>query len=367
MASIFSGELDLLNETRVCRLYGPRDVRIEAEQLPPLAGDEVLVANEHGGICGSDLHYYQKGGFGPIRVRQPIILGHEIAGHIAGVGKEVRDFKIGDVVAVNPSQPCHACSYCYEELFQHCTSMKFMGSARQLPHTQGVFREFLVVKANQCIRYVSTMDTRLAACTEPLAVCIHAQKRVGDLTGKRVLVSGAGPIGLLCVAVVVTSDPAALVVTDIKDVPLDLARDVGAQHTINMARKSSELADYVEDRGYFDVAFECSAATEAIRSSLEAVRPCGIIVQIGVAGSTEIPVNLLVGKEINLIGSHRFHGEFAEAARMIDEDIINVRPIITHNFALDQVSKALDVAGDCAVSAKVQIRFSDAPEYDDNQ
>ena len=344
---------------RVCRLYGANDIRVETDQITMPASGEVLVAIEHGGICGSDLHYYQDGGFGPVRIGQPIVLGHEAAGRIAAVGSGVGGLKPGDVVAVNPSKPCQACKFCDDGLFRHCLNMEFMGSALRFPHTQGVFREHLVVAAEQCVRFEKTTDTTLAACAEPLAVCLHARNRVGDLKGQKVLVTGAGPIGLLCTALAAASGVSDLVVTDIQNAPLDIARIVGARSAINVAQNPSRFSRYAEDKGYFDVVFECSAATGAIQSSMTAVRPCGTVVQVGVRGNAEVPINTLVGKEVNLIGSHRFHEEFADAARLIDDGAIDVRPVITHSFPMVHVRKALDIAGDRSVAAKVQIRFSD--------
>lgn len=349
----------MADEARVCRLYGANDIRVETDRVAAPADNEVVVAIGHGGICGSDLHYYRDGGFGPVRIGQPIILGHEAAGWIAAVGSEVDGLKTGDVVAVNPSAPCHACKFCDDGLFRHCLNMEFMGSALRFPHTQGVFREYLVVGAEQCVRFEKTTDTTLAASTEPLAVCLHARNRAGDLKGQKVLVTGAGPIGLLCTALAAASGVSDLVVTDIREAPLDIARRVGAHTAINVAADPSDFSRYCEDKGTFDVVFECSAATGAIQSSIAAVRPCGTVVQVGVRGNAEVPINLLVGKEVNLIGSHRFHEEFAEAARLIDDGAIDVRPVITHSFPIERVREAMDIAGDRSVAAKVQIRFSD--------
>ena len=131
-------------DTRVCRLYDKHDIRIETDAVGAPGKGEVLVAIGAGGICGSDLHYYHEGGFGPIRVKEPIILGHEIAGTIEAVGTGVADVKAGDRVALNPSRPCGHCKYCVESLFNHCLEMRFYGSALRFPHEQGAFRDRIV-------------------------------------------------------------------------------------------------------------------------------------------------------------------------------------------------------------------------------
>ena len=178
-------------KTRVCRLYGQGDIRIEEADVAAPGPGEVLVAMAAGGICGSDLHYYQDGGFGPIRVREPIVLGHEVAGTVRAVGAGVEGVAPGDRVAVNPSRPCNACRYCLDGLQQHCLAMRFFGSALRFPHEQGGFRDLMVVDAFQCVR-VDNPEVSLAeaACAEPLAVCLHALNRAGASAGNTFLENG---------------------------------------------------------------------------------------------------------------------------------------------------------------------------------
>ena len=203
--------------TRVCRLYGEQDLRIETDEVGDPGPGEVLVAIGAGGVCGSDLHYFQDGGIGLIRVREPIILGHEAAGTVVALGAGVSGISEGERVAVNPSRPCGKCRFCREGNFQHCLAMRFNGSALRLPHEQGLFRDLVVVDAVQCVPVGKDTNLAQAACSEPLAVCVHAANRAGDLAGKRVLVTGAGPIGALCVAVARQRGASEIVVTDKDD------------------------------------------------------------------------------------------------------------------------------------------------------
>ena len=343
---------------RVCRLYGKQDLRLEIlPEVQPGEG-EVLVRISVGGICGSDLHYVQDGGFGPIRVREPIILGHEAAGTVEHLGQGVTGLVEGDRVAVNPSRPCGHCRYCREGLFQHCLNMRFSGSALRFPHEQGLFRDRMVVPAAQCVRVSCDTSVAEAACSEPLAVCIHAANRAGELSGAKVLVTGAGPIGALCVSVARYRGAAEVVVTDLYDQPLAVARRMGATETLNVAADPKALTHFEVDKGYFDVAFECSAAAPAIDATIRCVRPLGRIVQVGVGGALPVAINALVGKEIALVGTHRFHAEFAEAAGLIDNSAIDVKPIITHSFAPEELAEAFRVAGDRARSVKTQLAFA---------
>ena len=136
---------------RAAVLHAVKDLRIEELAVPALGPRDVEVRIEVGGICGSDLHYYYDGGFGTVRLKEPMILGHEIAGTVSRVGAEVASVKIGQRVAVNPSRPCRTCRYCQEGLQQHCLNMLFYGSAMRFPHVQGGFREVLVCEEAQAV------------------------------------------------------------------------------------------------------------------------------------------------------------------------------------------------------------------------
>lgn len=346
-------------ETRVCRLYGKKDLRVEVEPIAPLGPDEVMIRVIRGGICGSDLHYYLDGGFGPIRVKEPIIIGHEFAGYVEQRGRNVNHLNVGDRVGVNPSRPCGECVYCLEGTFQHCLDMHFLGSAFFVPHEQGGFRERMTVKAEQCCKGSDSLDFSELACAEPLAVCLHAARQGGDLRSKRVLVNGAGPIGALCVAVARYQGAKEIVVIDLFDKTLDVAMQMGADRGVNLnvASHRSELAKYQQKKGYFDLVFECSAAPTAIDNVLNLVRPRGRIVQVGVTGELNIPLNMLVSKEVEWIGSQRFNEEYEMAIELLSLGSINVKPIITDVFQMDAAHEALDRATDRSRAVKVQISF----------
>jgi L-idonate 5-dehydrogenase len=338
----------------VARLHGARDLRLETLPLDPPGPGEVLIALGAGGICGSDLHYYHDGGFGPIRVREPIIPGHELAGTVTALGPGVASLAEGDRVAVNPSRPCGACRFCTQDLPQHCLAMRFFGSALTFPHVQGGFRSRMVVPADQCVALDPATPFAAAACAEPLAVCLHAADRAGPLDGARVLVTGAGPIGALMTAVARHAGAAEVVATDLADLPLAIAARMGATATLDVARDPEALAPWGTEKGRFDAAFECSAAAPALAAAITATRPRGTIVQVGVTGDLALPVNLLVGKEIALLGTHRFTAaDYTRAVRLIEEGAIDPAPIVTHAFPLTDAVAAFDTAGDRRVAVKV--------------
>jgi L-idonate 5-dehydrogenase len=337
-------------------IHAPHDLRIDEIAHPTTGPGEVMVRIRAGGICGSDLHYYQHGGFGTVRIQEPMILGHEIAGEIAEIGAGVTGLAVGDRVAVNPSRPCGHCRYCLDGIPQHCLDMRFYGSAMRMPHMQGGFREVLVCPAAQAIPVPAGTPLELAAFAEPLAVCLHAARQAGSVHGKRVLVTGVGPIGALCVLVARHGGAREVVVTDLADAPLAMARRVGADQALNTRTDPQALDKFAADKGHFDVAFEASGAGPALAGALQVVRPRGTIVQVGIGGSdAKVPLNTLVAKEITLRGTFRFHEEFAWAVDLLAARALDVMPLLTEILPLSEAVRAFDLAGDRSRAMKVQL------------
>ncbi|MBS1210303.1 MAG: gutB [Proteobacteria bacterium] len=345
-------------ETKACVLHAQKDLRVENVPVGEVSPKQVLVRIGAGGICGSDLHYYLDGGFGTVRVREPIVLGHEVAGTVEKVGAEVTRVKPGDRVALSPSRPCGQCKFCQAGQHQHCLDMWFYGSAMRLPHSQGAFRELIVAEEYQCESVGDKVSLGEAACTEPLSVALHAVAQAGDIVGKRVLVTGSGPIGALVVAAVRYAGALEVVATDLHDAALAKAREMGATDTVNVSIEPGlKTETFLADKGYFDVAFECTGAGPVLRDIMPVLRPRGIIVQVGVTGDVSIPLNALVGKEVRLVGTHRFHPEYALAARLIRDGRINVKPIITASLPIERAMEAFELAADRRSQMKVQLTF----------
>lgn len=343
---------------RAIVIHAAHDLRIDEKPEEAPGAGEVLVDIGYGGICGSDLHYFNHGGFGAVRVREPMILGHEVAGTVAEVGPGVEGLSPGDHVAVNPSRPCGACRYCRQAMFNQCLDMRFYGSAMRMPHVQGAFRERLVAAADQCFRISPGISLQEAAMAEPLSVTLHAVRQAGPLSGKRVLVTGCGPIGALCVIAARLHGAGEITVSDIVDGPLKRAAAVGADRTLNVADDPDALSPFAADKGTFDAVFECSGNPRAMAAAMQAIRPGGTFVQVGLFGADpELPVNTIVAKEIRLRGSFRFHEEFAFAADLISAGRVDLKPLITGVFPLSEAQAAFEAAGDRMQSMKVQIAF----------
>jgi len=350
------------DRTEAAVLHAKGDLRVEQTTLPAPGAGEVLVRVGAGGICGSDLHYFLDGGFGTIRVREPIILGHEVAGTVEALGEGVAGLALGARVAINPSHPCGECFYCRRGDAQHCLDMRFFGSAMRMPHVQGGFRRRIVVGARQCVPVGDTVSIGEAAMSEPLAVALHAVAQAGDITGditgRRVLVTGFGPIGAVVLLAARHSGAGEVVATDIVDEPLALALRLGAAGAVNVARDAAALAAEELEKGRFDIAFECSGNPRALAQAIACVRPRGTIVQVGVGGAFDVPMNVVVAKELRLAGTFRFHHEFEQAARLIATRAIDVRPLISATRPLAEATAAFALAADRRASMKVQLDFA---------
>lgn len=343
---------------RAIVIHAAHDLRIENldDAAAPGPG-EVRVDMAMGGICGSDLHYYSHGGFGTVRVREPMVLGHEVSGHVAAIGEGVTGLKLGQLVAVSPSRPCRACGYCLRGQPNHCENMRFYGSAMPFPHIQGMFRQQLITYAVQCAP-ADGLTPEMAAMAEPLAVCLHGAHQAGDLVGKTVLVTGCGPIGALMILVARRAGAARIIATDLSDYTLAMGTQCGADVTLNTHTQADALAPFAAGKGQVDVHFECSGAPAALASGVGALRPRGILVQLGMGGDMTVPMQAITAKELTLRGSFRFHAEFATAVEMMQKGLIDVTPLITHRYPLEQMLEAFEMAKDRSQAMKVQISFA---------
>lgn len=342
---------------RAVVIHKAKDLRVEEREVDSLAPGQVRIKMEAGGVCGSDLHYYNHGGFGTVTIREPMILGHEVSGRIDALGEGVENLNVGDLVAVSPSRPCGNCTYCALGLPNHCENMRFYGSAMPFPHIQGAFREVLVANASQCA-VANGLSAGEAAMAEPLSVCLHAVRRAGEILGKRVLVTGCGPIGLLIILAARRAGASEIVATDLSDNALEYAKQVGADRVINVSEEPDALSEYTTGKGTFDILFEASGANIALTNGVPTMRPRGVVMQLGMGGDMTVPMQQITVKELDLRGCFRFHEEFATAVTLMQKGLINVKPLITHTMPLEEAVQAFETANDRSQAIKVQISFS---------
>lgn len=318
----------------------------------PSAG-QVRIRVDYVGICGSDLHYYFEGANGAFVVEEPLIPGHEVSGRVdldpsgrltPGTPVTVHPARFGRSLPGIEDQP---------HLWPHGS---YLGSASTRPHTQGAMSEFLLVDDGMLRVLPDDLPVQRAVLAEPLAVALHGAARAGDLAGARVLVSGAGPIGLLALVAAQARGAAEVVVADVLPEPLDRARALGAQGTVQVGREPVAAES-------FDVVLECSGVAAAVTAAVTAVRRRGTVVQIGILPDDVRPVNLapLVAKEVALVGAFRFHDEIDEAVELLRERP-EIGGVITHVLPAAQAVAAFETARDSAVSGKVVVALSGSDE-----
>jgi L-idonate 5-dehydrogenase len=335
-----------------CRIHAKEDLRIEAADDPQIGPGQVLIRLGAGGICGSDLHYYFEGRNGSFVVREPLIPGHEASGTVAKIGPGVTRVKVGDKIAVSPSHACGQCDYCREGREHLCRNMRFLGSASLYPHVQGMFCEYFVMGERQCYPVAGDVSLGELAFAEPLAVGLHAVNRAGDLLGKNVLVTGGGTIGCLTVIAARLAGATSVTVSDVLDRPLTTARAVGAARTIRADKETDALT-----APQFDVSFEASGNFAALKACVAATKRGGIIVQIGTLPHEPLPfvVNEIMSKELDLRGAFRWGIEFDWAVEYISSGRVDVKPLLSGQFPLQDAVKAFELAKDKSQSTKVQL------------
>jgi L-idonate 5-dehydrogenase len=318
-------------------VHGAGDLRIDDLPDPVARDGEVLVAMEWGGICGSDISYWRNGASGTAVLKHPLVLGHEVAGRVAGIGPGVTGLSIGQPITIHPAT----------------ASGGYFGSAAFDPHTDGGFSELKVVRADQVRALPDAVGTDRGALAEPLAVAMHAVNRAGDIRGRDVLVNGAGPIGSLVVAAAKYAGAASVTAADVADAPLAIAKAMGADVVVNLGA-GEELPGAVE------LAFEASGAPAALGAVLHATKRGGTVVQVGNLPGTAVSASLgdLVTREITWIGSYRFVDEITDAVVAMDNGL-DVTPLITHRYPIDKVDEAMAIAADRASgSSKVLIQLN---------
>lgn len=340
-------------KTQSCVVAGKKSVDVTAQEIE-WNNKGTLVQITRGGICGSDLHYYQEGKVGNFSVKAPMILGHEVIGKIVQTDSE--KLQIGQTVAINPSKPCGHCKYCLAHNENQCTEMRFFGSAMYFPHVDGGFTRFKVVDNAQCIPFSADANAKTMAFAEPLAVAIHAAHQAGNLQGKCVFISGVGPIGCLIVSAVKTLGAAEIVCADISPRSLDLAQKMGADTLIDP--RNADLTPWKAEKGYFDISFEVSGNPTSIHTCLEVTQAKGVMVQVGMGGTVpDFPMMMLIAKEISLKGSFRFTTEFDTAVSWLANGVVNPLPLLSGEYSFTELEQALEFAGDKTKAAKVQLVF----------
>lgn len=325
-------------------LNKPHDVCYDERPVPKVASPhDVLVAVNYTGICGSDVHYWEHGAIGHFVVKDPMVLGHESAGTVVGVGSAVKTLRAGDRVALEPGYPCRRCSNCLSGRYNLCPEMAFAAT----PPYDGTLTGFWVAPADFCYKLPDNVSLKEGALIEPLAVAVHIVKQARVTPGQSVVVMGAGPVGLLCAAVARSFGATKVVSVDIIQSKLEFARDFASTHTYMPQRVSAEenARNLKEQAGLSDGAdavIDASGAEPSIQTSLHVVRMGGTYVQAGM-GKSDItfPIMALCLKEVTARGSFRYGaGDYRLAIELVTSGKVDVGKLITGVVDFKQAEEA---------------------------
>lgn len=327
---------------------------------PEIAEGEVLLQVNTTGICGSDIEYYLHYRVGDFIPREPLVLGHELAGEVVEHGPGVTAPAIGTAVAIDPSIPCRRCRYCRRGRHNLCTEMRFIGTAATYPHISGGFGEYVAVPAENCIAVPETVSWRQAACLEPLAVAVHAALRPERPAGSSVLVAGGGTIGQLIALVARAFGATSVTLSDIEEHRRRQAVENGADRAVNPLN-DGELEEAQEQCGGFDLLFEASGAAAAVSQLLYAAPRGATVVQVGsIAGEITLPANRVMSKELTVLGSFRYGDVFPLAMELIASGKVDVSPLVTASYPFDRTPEAFAAAAARGEQIKVQVDHSRA-------
>jgi len=315
-------------------LYAPHDIRIEDRPVPKPGPREVLIEIKAVGVCGSDVHYYEHGRIGTYVVRQPLILGHESSGVIVDVGEGVSRERIGQRVAIEPGVPDGVCRQCRTGHYNLCPNVRFFGT----PPIDGAFTNYVTILSDFAYALPDQMSDEEGALIEPLSVGLWACRKAKLRGGDHVLITGAGPVGILAMKVALALGVTEITMTDISPQRLEVARKLGATRTVNVAQQS--LADAGVEA---DVLIECSGNQRALKDGIHALQPAATAVAVGMGPGEEasIPLSFIQNREIILTGTFRYANTYADAIALVASGHIDLKPIITGHYTLAEAEQAL--------------------------
>ena len=332
-------------------LYGPKEVQLAEKPMPTCGPKQVIVQPKFTGICGSDIHYFRDGYCGSFKPKYPFALGHEFSGVIHSVGEQVTGLAVGDQVAIDPSMPCGSCNYCRGGKYNLCLNMRFFGSASCDPHHDGSMGEFVVAPASNCYVLPPGISLSQASLLEPLSVAMHAVRQAEQIAGKRVLITGGGPIGQLILRVVRAFGAYSIALSDVSAYAREFALASGVHQVIDPTDKTA-----LNQLGSFDIVLEASGNPSALSDGIQLLHRGGTLVLVGTLPETfSIFGNAIMSKQLRLLGSFRFANVFEEAINLVAAGIIKLDGLITDTYAFAETPLAMERALEKTNSMKIQI------------
>lgn len=317
---------------QVSVLRGIGDVAVEEREIPRPSPGEVLVEIRSVGVCGSDVHYFEHGRIGPYVVDSPMILGHEAGGVVAAVGAGVRSLAEGQRVSIEPGIPCRSCTQCLSGRYNLCPDVRFFATP---PH-DGAFCQYVVMPAAFVHPVPDTVSDDAAGLVEPLSVGVWACRRAGVTPGSNVLVTGAGPIGLIAAQTARAFGADTVTVTDVNQHRLDLAARLGLA-TVNVAETSPADAGIEPD-----VLLECSGNARATWDAVSTVARAGRVVLVGMGGDeVRLPLSYVQDRELVITGAFRYANTWPAAIELVASGRVDLDAMVTGHYTLDEVESAL--------------------------
>jgi L-iditol 2-dehydrogenase len=335
-------------ENRAAVLYAAADLRIEDRAIPEPGSREVLVEIAAVGVCGSDVHYYEHGRIGSFVVREPMVLGHESSGRVVALGPGAAKHAVGDRVALEPGVPCGNCRECRAGRYNLCRDVRFFAT----PPIDGAFANYVTIHEDFAFALPESVSDDAGALMEPLSVAVWACQKASVSAGDRVLVTGAGPIGLLTVQTARAFGATEITVTDVNSHRLALAERTGATRAINVGDASLEDSDMQAD-----ALIECSGHPASLKAGIAALRPAGTAVLVGMGPEEEgvVPLSLIQNRELWLTGTFRYANTYPTAIALAANGRVDLEAIITGRYGLDDAEAALGAGRADPTAVKVMI------------
>lgn len=318
---------------RAAVLTAPGEVVVEERPVPEPGPGEVLVQVSSVGVCGSDTHYYDHGRIGRFVVEAPLVLGHEAGGRVAAVGSGVSSSRVGERVSIEPGVPDLTCRQCLAGRYNLCPRMRFLAT----PPVDGAFAEYVTVHAAFAHPVPDEISDDAAALLEPLSVGVWACRKGGVTAGSRVLVTGAGAIGLVSVQCALAFGATEVVVSDVNPARLALAARLGAGRVVDA--REENVADVSPPP---DVLLECSGSPPAIVEAIRALDRAGRAVLVGMGGAEiPLPLSVVQEREIEVTGTFRYAGTWPTATALVVAGRVDLDRLVTGTFGLEDVESAL--------------------------
>ncbi|XP_054156264.1 sorbitol dehydrogenase-like [Oppia nitens] len=343
-----------INDNLSLVLHKTGDLRLENKELPIATEpgpNEVLCKTHSCGICGSDISLWKKGGIGQYVINQPQVLGHECSALVVKVGVNVKHLVAGDRVAIEPAVPCRRCNYCKTGIYNHCPMANIQ--LKGVPPMPGMLCRQFTHPADFCFKLPANITYEEGAMVEPLTVAVQAVRRVKLTIGQSVLICGAGTIGQMCLAVAKAYGAAKVIITDINEFRLNVAKQMGADQTILIDPTKSSTDDGIDDiihqilgneRGQgVDVTLECTGSENSTQVAINSTRKAGKVGLIGLGPQqVTVPLVTVAIRELDIVGVFTYRNCFPMAIHLLETGKVNIKSLVTHKYRLEQSMDAFN-------------------------